>query len=124
MQERVDSGLMEKVITHKAVEQYMLNLHALHNAHLIRAILPRSLVAPIPYVADCQAHHNMIAKGLRGTQDGKRAEKTKKADEKKKAAANAGIQAAAAAATSEPGFRAEDPPIGNKHRRTKNKNGG
>lgn len=48
MQERVESGLSRTYIEHRPVERFIINTHAFHNAHLLRAILPRSLVSPIP----------------------------------------------------------------------------
>jgi len=66
---------------------YLINTHAFHNAHLIRAILPRDLTAPIPYIVDQQSHYDQIARKLHVTQDSKPAATTLKAAEKRKAAA-------------------------------------
>lgn len=72
MQERVESGLIQTYIEHKPIERFVINTHAFHNAHLLRANLPRSVVAPIPVHPDRQAKHLEIARGLRVTQEPKR----------------------------------------------------
>ena len=72
MQERVDSGLIQAYIEHKPIERFVINTHAFHNAHLLWAALPRSLVAPIPLHTNRQAKHFEIAGGLRVTQEAKR----------------------------------------------------
>ena len=40
----------ESVIEHKPLDRYLINMHAFHNAHLIRAVLPQDLTIPIAYV--------------------------------------------------------------------------
>lgn len=87
VQEHVESGVMETYIEHKPLDVFLINTHAFHNAHLIRAILPRDLTAPIPYAADRRSHHDQIAQKLRLAQDSKRAAAAKKAAEKRKAEA-------------------------------------
>ena len=72
MQERVESGLVQTYIEHQPIERFVINTHAFHNAHLLRAALPRSLVAPILLHPDQQAKHFEIAGGLRVTQEAKR----------------------------------------------------
>jgi hypothetical protein len=72
MQERVESGLVQTYIEHQPIERFVINTHAFHNAHLLRAALPRSLVAPILLHPDRQAKHFEIAGGLRVTQEAKR----------------------------------------------------
>jgi len=72
MQERVESGLVQTYIEHKLIERFVINTHAFHNAHLLRATLPRSLVAPIPLHPDRQAKHFEIAGRLRVMQEAKR----------------------------------------------------
>ena len=85
MQERVQTELSEpeSFIEHNPLDRFLINTHAFHNAHLIRAILPRDLTIPIAYSADRVGHHYSIATKLRDIQDGKR----HKAAEKKKATA-------------------------------------
>ncbi|KAJ7327990.1 hypothetical protein DFH08DRAFT_615407, partial [Mycena albidolilacea] len=57
MQERVDSGLVDNFIIHKPTEHFIMNTHGFHNAHLLRQVLPRSLIQPIPFFADREAKH-------------------------------------------------------------------
>ncbi|KAJ7816202.1 hypothetical protein B0H14DRAFT_3744099 [Mycena olivaceomarginata] len=52
MQERVESDQIEKYIIHEPLDRFIINTHAFHNAHLLRATLPRHLVAPVPLFAD------------------------------------------------------------------------
>lgn len=72
MQERVVSGQVQTYIEHKPVERFVVNMHAFHNAHLLRAYLPRSLVAPLLVYPDRQANHSTISQGLRVIQEAKR----------------------------------------------------
>ncbi|KAJ7908106.1 hypothetical protein B0H13DRAFT_2233350 [Mycena leptocephala] len=51
-QERIFTDLTELEISHSPEQRFILNMHALHNAHLIRDILLRSLTEPIPYLQD------------------------------------------------------------------------
>lgn len=91
MQERVESGLIQTYIEHKPIERFIINMHAFHNAHLLRATLPRSLVAPIPLYPDRQAKHFEIAAGLRVTQEAKRkARASQRKQELTKSADNTG----------------------------------
>lgn len=84
MQERIETPITEAFIEHKPVDIFLINTHAFHNAHLIRAILPRDLTAPIPYAPDRRSHHDQIAQNLRVVRDSKRAAVALKAAEKKK----------------------------------------
>jgi hypothetical protein len=81
MQERIESGLVQTYIEHKLIERFVINTHAFHNAHLLRATLPRSLVVPILLHPDRQAKHFEIAGRLRVMQDAKR--KARAAQKKK-----------------------------------------
>lgn len=89
VQEWVQSNITETYIEHKPLDIFLINTHAFHNAHLIRAILPRDLIAPLPYLVDQQSLHDEVAEKLRTTQNSKRAAVAAKATEKKKAAATA-----------------------------------
>ena len=85
MQERVESGLVQTYIEHQPIGRFVINTHAFHNAHLLRAALPRSLVAPIPLHQDRQAKHFEFAGALRVTQEVKR---NARATQKKNEVAN------------------------------------
>ncbi|KAH9846572.1 hypothetical protein C2E23DRAFT_743786, partial [Lenzites betulinus] len=68
-QERVESSVREKFIEHQLnVHRYIINLHSLHNPHLIRSILPRELVAPVPHFSDRHSEHCRLAQVLRDAQ--------------------------------------------------------
>ncbi|KAF9526609.1 hypothetical protein CPB83DRAFT_937649 [Crepidotus variabilis] len=85
MQERIESNVDESFIEHKPLDQYLINIHAFHNAHLLREVLPRALVQPIPFMPNRIAHHAAIAKDLRSTQEAKREAATTKAADRKRA---------------------------------------
>lgn len=65
-QERRETSITERTIKHTDDGVYILNMHALHNASLIRKVLPRSLTAPKPYVEDRHKLHTEAAAQLRG----------------------------------------------------------
>ncbi|KAJ7635914.1 hypothetical protein B0H17DRAFT_1149590 [Mycena rosella] len=71
MQERVDSGITDKFIVHNPMERFIINMHAFHNAHLLRQALPCRLTIPIPLFADRQAKHYELGASLREIKDGK-----------------------------------------------------
>ncbi|KAF8959102.1 hypothetical protein BDZ97DRAFT_2045777 [Flammula alnicola] len=73
IQERVESGLFKTYIEHKPIERFVINTHAFHNAHRLRAALERSLVVPILlYPLEVRkAKHTEIAHSLRATQKAK-----------------------------------------------------
>ncbi|KAK7035161.1 hypothetical protein R3P38DRAFT_2415321, partial [Favolaschia claudopus] len=64
-QERVDSDKTENFIQHNPVDRFIINSHGFHNAHLLRATLPRSLLAPVPLFDDRQTKHEELASILR-----------------------------------------------------------
>ncbi|KAJ7808954.1 hypothetical protein B0H14DRAFT_2380144, partial [Mycena olivaceomarginata] len=74
IQERVESDTMESFSVHKPLDRFIINSHAFHNAHLLRATLPRDLLAPIPLFEDRRAKHAEFAATLRE----KRADKVAK----------------------------------------------
>ncbi|KAJ7788913.1 hypothetical protein B0H14DRAFT_2536420 [Mycena olivaceomarginata] len=73
MQERVESDQIEKYIIHEPLDCFIINTHAFHNAHLLRATLPRHLVAPVPLFADRESKHHQLAEELRDTQTKRKA---------------------------------------------------
>ncbi|KAI0823764.1 hypothetical protein BC628DRAFT_1324557 [Trametes gibbosa] len=64
-QERRLTERIRDTLVHEPVDRYLLNTHALHNAALIREILPRKLTSPIAYVADREAHHQERSAAMR-----------------------------------------------------------
>ncbi|OJT12654.1 hypothetical protein TRAPUB_10797 [Trametes pubescens] len=81
-QERLETELRETAVKHDlARRRFVINLHAHHNAALIRRHLPRSLWAPQALYEDRKARHNELSTGLRVTQAAKRAETQRKRHE-------------------------------------------
>ena len=78
IQERAETSITNSHIEHKNLESHIINLHSLHNPHLLRQALPRSVWAPLHVIesADREARHAVIAERLHSTQSEKRA-KTK-----------------------------------------------
>ncbi|KAF7975164.1 hypothetical protein HWV62_10347 [Athelia sp. TMB] len=72
-QERILTSRQEKYIVHTDDSRFFLNMHALHNADIIRETLPRSQTKPIPYFADRKSEHARSAAALRVTGPAKRA---------------------------------------------------
>jgi hypothetical protein len=88
MQEHVESGLFKAFIEHQAIERFIINTHAFHNAHRLHASLPRSLVVPIPLHQDREAKHIEIAGNLHIAQEIKRTTTKSRAAQKKLVAPN------------------------------------
>jgi hypothetical protein len=84
MQERKESGQTETYIEHRPIDYFLINTHAFHNAHLIRAVLPRDIIAPIPYTENHQEHDYNLATAFRASQGAKRTANALKAAERKK----------------------------------------
>jgi hypothetical protein len=87
MQERQETSQNLSLIAHEDDGHFVINMHALHNASILRKVLPRELTAPKPLYTDRKAHHYKIAAGLRVTQSEKRARtaaKTKATNEANK----------------------------------------
>ncbi|TFK59759.1 hypothetical protein BDN72DRAFT_873007 [Pluteus cervinus] len=87
-QERIQTEIEEKTILHESLDQYVINTHAFHNTHLLRATLPRTLTSPIPYVGTTPqsraSFHDTVSERLRTSQAQKaEARKVAKANEAK-----------------------------------------
>ncbi|KAJ3860656.1 hypothetical protein EV359DRAFT_48713, partial [Lentinula novae-zelandiae] len=54
-------------IEHTDDKQFVIYMHALHNANSIRTLLPRNLTKPIPLHSDREKWHHDIATSLRTT---------------------------------------------------------
>ncbi|EPQ60241.1 hypothetical protein GLOTRDRAFT_112937 [Gloeophyllum trabeum ATCC 11539] len=80
-QERRSTNVLDKCIVHEDDNQFILNMHALHNAALLRDVLPRSLTAPRRYLHDRLSKLDEIAKGLQVSGPAKRAQSAAKAAE-------------------------------------------
>ncbi|KAJ6579420.1 hypothetical protein B0H10DRAFT_1835571 [Mycena sp. CBHHK59/15] len=87
MQERVESDDTEKFIIHKSLDRFIINSHAFHNAHLLRATLPRDLLAPIPLFENCKEKHDEFAATLRENWAAKAAKRKAAAADGKKSGA-------------------------------------
>ena len=60
-QERILSRKTENFIQHNvSIDTYIINLHALHNTHLLWTVLPWELVQPLPFASDCISHHCQV----------------------------------------------------------------
>jgi hypothetical protein len=97
-QERVSSGRNVQFVEHVEDEHFIVNMHAMHNAHRIRRVLPRELIRPRHLYQDRTARHHAIAATLHVQMVKKRAEtaaKTK-ATRAKNAADRAEVTARAA----------------------------
>ncbi|TFK86355.1 hypothetical protein K466DRAFT_550568 [Polyporus arcularius HHB13444] len=107
MQERQKSDRTEKCIEHRDVPRYIINLHSLHNPHLLRSVLPRELTMPVLRTeAARRQQHDQNAASLRAKRLEKKAKKkareARKASKKKQNAPKDNGQ-------SEPGEREQMP---------------
>jgi hypothetical protein len=89
VQERLQSDVIETFIIHEPLSRYIINTHSFHNPHLLRQVVPRSLIAPIPVFNDRRAKHAELAATLRNSNACRR-EKLKAQREAKKADKTAG----------------------------------
>ncbi|KAF8524727.1 hypothetical protein JB92DRAFT_2703097 [Gautieria morchelliformis] len=71
-QEREVTEHTVPVLAHADDAHFIINLHALHNASILREMLPRHLTAPTPIHVYSKAFHYQTATQLRVTQDQKR----------------------------------------------------
>ncbi|KAJ7280031.1 hypothetical protein C8J57DRAFT_1712078 [Mycena rebaudengoi] len=67
----------ENYIIHNNLDRFIINSHAFHNAHLLRATLP-DLLTPIPVFADRRAKHDELAAELRAKRETKVANRKSK----------------------------------------------
>ena len=87
-QERILTDIEDPCIEHADQASYLINTHALHNAALIRKLLPRHLTAPIPHIhpdAREAAHHRMAA-SLRQAQEARRSKEAAARKERRETA--------------------------------------
>jgi hypothetical protein len=64
-QERAPTTLSKPAVIHSNEAIYILNIHALHNSHLVRKVLSRNLTKPIPVCANHKALRTAAAARLR-----------------------------------------------------------
>ena len=60
-QERQLTRLTRKSVRHGPAKRYFINMHAIHNAELIRRTLPREFSKPKPYYPDRLTKHRELA---------------------------------------------------------------
>lgn len=80
-QGRKEVARQQDTITHKGDNRHIINMHALHNAHLIRETLPRHFTKPEYVFPDRRAKHDELADALRRVNPIRRAEAVAKAAE-------------------------------------------
>jgi hypothetical protein len=104
-QERQERHLTERVvqlIQHSDDSHFVLNMHAIHNAHLLRRVLPRHLIQPRHLHEDRLAFHTEAALRLSRTKaEKKAAEQAKKTADQAQAAAKEAAAAITANSTVE-----------------------
>ncbi|KAK7471305.1 hypothetical protein VKT23_002714 [Stygiomarasmius scandens] len=89
VQERIVTETRQRRVLHNGDNCFLVNTHALHNAHRLRMTLPRSLIAPVHVQTNRVAFHSSLSDDLQVSGAAKRAETQEKAKatrEKKKAA--------------------------------------
>jgi len=70
-QERQDTKRLVRFIDHADDDCFVINMHGLHNAMLLRSVLPRNLTEPRQLIENRIQHHYDIAESLRVTQAAK-----------------------------------------------------
>ncbi|THU88819.1 hypothetical protein K435DRAFT_729596 [Dendrothele bispora CBS 962.96] len=88
-QERKETSQHVAVLAHVNDDNFIINTHALHNATLLRQLLPRALTEPRPLRENRQAYHLEVSKKYQDDQEKKR----KATSEKRKATAERNRQA-------------------------------
>lgn len=86
MEEREESGRTERFIEHQPVERHIINTHSLHNAHLLREILPRELWCPKPLLsaAGRREKHNELQIKFKASYDAKLQKRQQRKSQKAK----------------------------------------
>ncbi|KAJ7062516.1 hypothetical protein C8F01DRAFT_986105 [Mycena amicta] len=74
IQERVATSRTTSLLEHADNEHFLVNMTALHNATLLRRVLPRALTVPRPIYIDRRMHHSELAAVLRVSQKSRRVE--------------------------------------------------
>jgi hypothetical protein len=79
MQERQATDRSTHLISHANDTHFILNMHAIHNAHLLRRVLPRELWRPVLLYPDQIVRHSAVAAKLRPLMQEKRQARSEKA---------------------------------------------
>ncbi|KAL0566736.1 hypothetical protein V5O48_015268 [Marasmius crinis-equi] len=87
-QERITTSCPQNSIKHQPILHFIINMHSLHNPHLIRQVLPQELVEPLPYQSHRWRMHDASAAILRITGPKKRADALEKAKKTRQANAD------------------------------------
>jgi hypothetical protein len=75
----MSSGREVRFIEHVDAERFVINMHAMHNAHRIRRVLPRELIRPRHLYQNRVSRHHEMSKDMHVSQSTKRAETQAKA---------------------------------------------
>lgn len=69
---------------------YLINTHSLHNAHLLRRVVPRDLIAPVPVIgpSERQAEHAKLSAAWRGDPKSHTAREQAREEKRAEAATN------------------------------------
>ena len=78
IQEHQVSDRTVSFVEHKDDNHFIINLHALHNATLLRRVLPPALVKPSLVHPNQQEHHYDVAASLRVQREAKRVARNNK----------------------------------------------
>lgn len=60
-QEREDAGKTLRYLQHNNTEYFVLNTHGFHNVHLLRQVLPATLIKPQPWAANREVLHRSLS---------------------------------------------------------------
>jgi hypothetical protein len=71
--ERQSTSKHLRFIEHTDDSHFVINMHAMHNAHRVRRVLDRNLVQPKHLYTNRVARHHEIARNMKTSQDDKRA---------------------------------------------------
>ncbi|KAI0086224.1 hypothetical protein BDY19DRAFT_1017745 [Irpex rosettiformis] len=80
-QQKEQIRLTQRTIRHGVMQRYFINMHAIHNAALIRNTLPRHLSKPKPYFENRTAMHRKFADNVSSTNTKRREVTAAKASE-------------------------------------------
>ncbi|KAF7311326.1 hypothetical protein MKEN_01034300 [Mycena kentingensis (nom. inval.)] len=109
IQERVATTRTTSLLEHADDDHFLVNTTALHNATLLRRVLPLTLTLPRPIYTDRQSHHAQVAAALRVSQKTRRAN----TQEKRKATLAKKLTAIGGPAEAAPVIPPESEPVSN-----------